>query len=107
MPLGIAAFANFGRCRDIDFTERIIGDPARRSAIFARGRNRGDYRNLAVPRQMCRDFGQPPNVFATIRGRETEIAIEAGAQCVAVEQYGRTAIAEQLAFERSRQGRFA
>jgi len=43
MALGVAALADFGGRRDMDFTERGIGDVARGGAVFARRRDRGGF----------------------------------------------------------------
>ena len=73
----------------------------------ARGRDRGDDGDVAVAGEMGGDFGQPADVLAAVRRGEAEIAVEAGAQRIAVEQHRRAAIAEQPAFQRARQRRFA
>src|SRR3984957_5329097 len=53
------------------------------------------------------DFGEPADVLAAIGRGEAEIAVEAGAQGIAVQQHRRPTIAEQPALQRARQGRFA
>ena len=85
MALGIAAFAYFGRRRDIDFAEQIVSDAARRGTIFPGGRDRGDDRDVPVAGEMGGDFGQPANILGAINRGETEVAIEAGAQRIAVQ----------------------
>ena len=107
VALGIAALADLGRCRDMDFAEGRVGDAPRRGAIRQRRRNRGDDGDVAVAREMRRDFGQTADVFAAVLRRKAEIAVEAGAQGVAVEQDRRTAIGEQPALQRLCQRRFA
>ena len=93
MALGVAALADLGRRCDIDLAERRVGDAARGGAIIRRRRHRGDDGDMAVARQMGRDFGEPADVFGAVLRGETEIAVEAGAQRVAVEQDRRTAAA--------------
>src|SRR5256885_1596170 len=89
MTLWIAALANFcWRC-DIDLAEHGIGNTARRATIVPRRRHRGDDRNVPVTREMSSDFGQAADVLAAIACGKTEIAVEPGAQRVAVQQYRR------------------
>jgi len=47
------------------------------------------------------------DVLAAVLRGETEIAVEAGPQRVAIQQHRRTAMAEQPALQRARQGRFS
>src|SRR3954453_6813384 len=56
---------------------------------------------------MSGEFSQAADVLAAIGSGEAEIAVQAGAQRVAVQQHGRAAIAEQPAFKRARQGRLS
>ena len=78
---------------------------AARSSL--RGRDRGDDGDVSVARQMGGDFGQSANILGAMLRGEAEIAVEAGAQRIAVEQDRRAAIAEQPAFQRARQRRFS
>ena len=107
MTLGIAALADLRGRRDVDLAESAVRNPARRRAILPGGGDRGDNRNVPVARQMRRDFGKAADVLAAVGGREAEIAVEPGAQGVAVEQDRRAAIAEQPPLQRTRQRRFA
>ena len=107
MALGVAALAHVGRRRDIDLAERGVGDAARRGAVFRRRRNRRDDGDMPVARQMSGDFGEPADVLGAVGGGEAEIAVQPGAQGIAVQQHRRAADAEQPAFQRARQRRFA
>ena len=73
MALGIAAFAYFGRRRDIDFTEQIVSDAPRRGTIFPGGRDRGDDRDVPVAGEMGGDFGQPANILGAVGNGEAEV----------------------------------
>ena len=76
----------------MDFAERNVGDAARRGAVLLRGRDRGDDGDVAVARQMGCYFGEAADIFGTVLRGETEIAVEASAQGVAIEQDRRAAI---------------
>ena len=75
VALGIAALADFGRCRDVNLAECGLRNAARGGAVFARGRHRGDDRDVPVARQMGRDFGEPADVLAAILFGESKIAV--------------------------------
>src|SRR3954451_18885665 len=86
VALGVALLANFRRRRDVDLAERSVGDAARGGAVLAGGRDGGDTGDVAVAGEMRRDFGEAADVLAAIGGGESKIAVEPGAQRVAVEQ---------------------
>src|SRR5437764_175859 len=77
--------------------------PCRSSRGYAR-RDDGD---MAVAGEMRRYFREPADVLGAILWREAEIAVEAGAQRVAIEQDGRAATREQPALQCARNGRLA
>lgn len=91
----------------MNLAEGGVGDAARGGAVLAGGRDGRNDRDMAVAGEMCRDLGEAADVLAAIGGREAEIAVEAGAQRVAVEQDRRAAIGEETPLQRPRQRRLA
>src|SRR5262245_48485070 len=100
MAFGIAARANFRGGRDIDLAEGGIRNAAGGVAIVLCRRDGSDDGDMAVARKVRRDLGEATDVLAAVLRREAEIAVEAGAQRIAVEQDRRAAIAEQAALQR-------
>lgn len=57
--------------------------------------------------EQARDLGDSPDVLGAVLRREAEVAAEAEAHVVAVEQVRGGAVAEEVLLERRRDGRFA
>src|SRR5262245_41702898 len=62
---------------------------------------------MAVAGEVRRDFRQAANILAAVLRRETEIAIEAGAQSVTVEQQGNASTIKQSSFQSTSESRFS
>src|SRR5579871_556721 len=94
MAFRVAALADGCRRGDIDLAKRAVGDLTGHGAILARGRNSRDDRNMSIARKMRCNLGQPADVLAAVALGKAKVAVQPGAQRVAIEQDRGTASAE-------------